>query len=314
MNRLNFKRLAERDMLFIIPAIVLVIGGYFFFRLLIIGEGIPPYSKEIAVVLLATLLTILITGIMLHKQTEVELSKERNVKLLEAKIDAYKDLLKTIEEVLTSDSVGTVKIQVLNQKVSFVASEEVLKAFGEFARLYIKKASDKGDDEDVMASLVGTLSKLAMEIRYDLATENDKRKFDKVAVLNLIDSNIKIVSLGSQEQFLVNCNDPDKTYFATLFDQVDKNKKLGLYWGKPGFTIKNIDKKVSICRAWPTSTNKGIQVVLEHATADKKARAVALLGKYGKGVEDSTKQLVIKLTPEISADDLFKVICVLAFD
>jgi len=48
---------------------------------------------------LGTIITIMITAILLNKQTEVELKKEENIKFIELKTDIYIQLIDHLEQI-----------------------------------------------------------------------------------------------------------------------------------------------------------------------------------------------------------------------
>ncbi len=90
--------------LMILSGIVFV-GGYFFLRLGYHMTDKTPFTQEILLIVLGTIATILITAMLLNKQTSVELEKEQNVKFIELKTQTYQDLINTIEEIMLLDEV-----------------------------------------------------------------------------------------------------------------------------------------------------------------------------------------------------------------
>jgi hypothetical protein len=76
-----------------------------------------------------------------------------------------------IQDILTKGEVkeiDRIEIKILNQKIAFIASEEVLEAFNEFSALFsqIARSSDVSDDEEHL--LFESLSKVSVAIREDL--------------------------------------------------------------------------------------------------------------------------------------------------
>jgi hypothetical protein len=63
-------------------------------------EFLSGYTGEIAAAFFGGIVTIIITALLLHKQTEVEMNKERNVRILDEKISAYNELISVVEKVL----------------------------------------------------------------------------------------------------------------------------------------------------------------------------------------------------------------------
>ena len=66
-------------------AAVLFVVAFLTFRSFI-GTDDNPYAHEIAAAFLGTLLTVIVTALLLRKQTISEESKEKNVKIYEAKL------------------------------------------------------------------------------------------------------------------------------------------------------------------------------------------------------------------------------------
>ncbi len=81
------KKLNRENIIYMLLSILLVVGGYWFLRYAYQVADAAPFSQEIVLVILGTIITILITAILLNKQTEVELKKEENIKFIELKTD-----------------------------------------------------------------------------------------------------------------------------------------------------------------------------------------------------------------------------------
>ena len=64
---------------------VTFIGGYAFLRLAYNATDRMPFTQEIILIVLGTVATVLITALLLNKQTAVEVQKEQNIKFLELK-------------------------------------------------------------------------------------------------------------------------------------------------------------------------------------------------------------------------------------
>lgn len=154
-----------------ISAIVLGIVTYFLFREMYYSNENFPYSQEILAALIGTVMTILITALLLNKQTEVEMIKEENLKILELKANIYDELFKYLEDVFLKQEVtkkDVIKLKLINQKLSMIASIDVLKIFEKFIEEFNLVSKDKkiiGDDVD---ELLEILSNLSNAIRYDL--------------------------------------------------------------------------------------------------------------------------------------------------
>ena len=75
---------------------IVFVGGYFFLRLAYKMSDEMPFTQEIILIVLGTLATILITAMLLNKQTAVELDKEQSVKFIELKTETYQNLINTL--------------------------------------------------------------------------------------------------------------------------------------------------------------------------------------------------------------------------
>ncbi len=121
--------------------------------------------------------TILITSMLLNKQTEVEIQKEQRLRFLTLKSSVYTDLLTHIESVLLSgtatreDAVG---LQFLSHRLTLVASPAILAEFENFLTVFFRAASDSsiapGDSEQIHRAL----AELTIRIRQDLVGDQDE--------------------------------------------------------------------------------------------------------------------------------------------
>ena len=99
--------------------------------MLFLRGDIPSYAVEIAAALIGSLITVIITMLLLARQSESELLRERNVRLLDAKIKVYDGLIDAVKMMIRTGQIGPeqqLEIQMLNQRLSFYASTEVLGA------------------------------------------------------------------------------------------------------------------------------------------------------------------------------------------
>lgn len=173
-----------------ILAIALSIITYFLFREMYYSNSDFPYSQEILAAFIATVITILITSLLLNKQTEVEMLKEENLKILELKASIYNKLFSYLEEVFLKQEVtksDIIKLKLINQKLSTIASIDVLKIFEKFIEEFNLATKDKkilGDDID---DLLEILSSLSNAIRYDLLEgKHVEKASEKLEIFNQI--------------------------------------------------------------------------------------------------------------------------------
>jgi len=166
----------NNNILMLLSAIVFV-GGYFFLRLAYNFTDSMPFTQEIILIALGTIATILITAMLLNKQTSVELEKEQSVKFIELKTDTYQNLIDILEEIMVLETVTQVELTKLRfnaHRLAIFASPGVLKEYRNFLDIFNKYiASDKHvsvQDEDVISE---ALAKLTIHIRADLVGELD---------------------------------------------------------------------------------------------------------------------------------------------
>ncbi len=166
MNKLQRDRF-----IFIGLGIALTVTTYAFLRYSYRLSDNFPFSQEIIAAIMGAIITILITAALLNKQTEVELLKEENLKFLELKSSIYTQLLDYIENFILSESItykDLIRLRILNQKISFVASSEVLMAFGRFIDFFAEIVEDRKLVEEEVDKLLRLLGDLSIQIRYDL--------------------------------------------------------------------------------------------------------------------------------------------------
>ena len=171
-------KLTRENFIYMLLSIILIIGGYWFLRYAYHVADVAPFSQEIVLVILGTIITIFITAILLNKQTEVELKKEENIKFIELKTDIYLQLINHLEQILlngNTDKKDKIKLRILAHKLAIVASPAVLSQFQEF----VDKFSDVTEDDLVSLAdtniIMDELAELSVYIRQDLIGDLDSR-------------------------------------------------------------------------------------------------------------------------------------------
>lgn len=163
---------------------VVFIGGYFFLRLAYNISDKTPFTQEIILVILGTLATILITALLLNKQTSVELEKEQSVKFIDLKTHTYEELINTIEEMVLVENIDNrnlTKLRFHTHRLAIFASPDVLKEYRNFLDVFnetIKK--DRNVSMDDANALSQALAKLTIYIRSDLIGELDLQSGEQV--------------------------------------------------------------------------------------------------------------------------------------
>jgi hypothetical protein len=171
-------KLTRENFIYMLLSIILIVGGYWFLRYAYHVADVAPFSQEIVLVILGTIITIFITAILLNKQTEVELKKEENIKFIELKTDIYLQLIDHLEQILlngSTDKKDKIKLRILAHKLAIVASPAVLSQFEEF----VDKFSDVTEDDLVSLAdtniIMDELAELSVFIRQDLIGDLDSR-------------------------------------------------------------------------------------------------------------------------------------------
>ena len=172
-------KLTRENMSYMLLSIILVIGGYWFLRYAYQVADAAPFSQEIVLVILGTIITILITAILLNKQTEVELKKEENIKFIELKTDIYLQLFNHIEQIILEGNVDEkdkIKLRILAHKLAIVASPDVLEQFEDFLDNFAKVTKDDLVGRSDTNILMDELAELSVFIRRDLVGDIDYRR------------------------------------------------------------------------------------------------------------------------------------------
>lgn len=265
----------------------LAFGSFFFFSVFL-TQSTPPFAFEIAAAIMGSIITVIITMILLNKQSEAEMMKERTVKILEQKLKVYDGLIDQVKKVLIKGKVSDediVEIQILNQKLSFIACREVLKSFNDFANNFIAAAADtviSSREKDELLELLGDLS---IEIRKDLASPEEKQALLRMKdeIRQLVHNNIKsLSSKTTEDDFLNQCNEEEKTYYKYLFKYMQDNAVV-YRMGVKGFSIQN-DSKASILNCFPTSAKRNIEIMAKDMSEEKQIITLEFLQRNGKSI------------------------------
>jgi hypothetical protein len=152
------------------------VGGYFFLRLAYHMSDKMPFTQEIVLIVLGTLATVLITALLLNKQTTIELEKEQSVKFIELKTQTYQQLIDSIEEIASSENVSQDMLNRLrfnSHRLAIFASPSVLDEYENFLSVLHKQIADKHVSTQDANEISQALAKLTIYIRRDLLGELD---------------------------------------------------------------------------------------------------------------------------------------------
>ncbi len=172
-------RIARENLLYMVLASILVIGGYWFLRYAYHVADRMPFSQEIVLIILGTIITMLITALLLNKQTEVELKKEENIKFIELKTSIYLELLNHIQDIMLGGDVSAedrIRLRILAHKLAIVAAPDVLTQFEKLIECFTQVTRDDAVGDDDIDRLMEELARLSVHIRRDLIGEIDERE------------------------------------------------------------------------------------------------------------------------------------------
>lgn len=220
-----------------------------------ITDGKPQYSIAIASAFMGCIITVIITYILLNKQTENELDKERNAKIVEEKIKVYDAILTTIETVLTRAYPikiapnDMLRIQLINQKIIQIASEDVRNEFEKFWKMFSETFSGYDDiSHEDEVNILKELSNVSWKIREDIDPSQKGKRVEVAKPSELAKQSNAVESLGlSVEQALdkIPKTPEESRYFDDLKQFVkDHSSEFTQSPGRVGFSIKKAGKRV----------------------------------------------------------------------
>ncbi len=177
-NDSRIRQLKRQNALYLFLSIVLVLGGYLWLRAAYTVARDWPFTQEILLVILGIVATVLITALLLNKQTEVELEKEWSIKFTDLKAEIYLSLIDHIEKHLTSGGITPeerVRLHFLTHKLALVAAPNVLEEYERFLDVFGKAGRDAVFTDTEAELIHDALARLTAEIRKDLVGETDAR-------------------------------------------------------------------------------------------------------------------------------------------
>ena len=176
----------NNTLLMILSAFVFV-GGYFFLRLAYHMSDKMPFTQEIILIVLGTLATVLITAMLLNKQTEVELQKEQSIKFLELKSETYQKIINLMEDIVQKKIVNDEdknRLVFNTHRLALVASPGVLDEYQNFLKVFNKELKDGIVSVEDANHLNQALARLTIFIRKDLIGELDTQSGRDINKIN----------------------------------------------------------------------------------------------------------------------------------
>ena len=190
----------QENLLYLFLTAVVVVGGYAFLRYSYRVMDKAPFTQEIVLIILGTVATMLITAMLLNKQTEVELKKEQSIKFIELKSEIYMDFIGHIEQLMLEKTVTEedhVRLQFLTHKLAMVASPAVLEQYEKFLQVFNRSTRDESLDKDEGNAISSALAQLTVKIRQDLVGELDAQGiYDAGAIRQQVIDNARESSNG----------------------------------------------------------------------------------------------------------------------
>ena len=170
------KKLFSSHLFLLLLNVLVFVAGYLFIRIAYNFSDSMPFAQEIVLIVLGTLATILITAMLLNKQTSVELEKEQSVKFIELKTETYQRLIDTIEEIVSQQHVTEEmlnKLRFNSHRLAIFASPEVLEEYEHFLTIFNQETEDHHVSMDDADKISEALARLTVYIRFDLIGELD---------------------------------------------------------------------------------------------------------------------------------------------
>jgi len=182
----------NKQLSYLILTFLTLVAGYFYLRYAYKVTDSTPFTQEIVLIILGTVATIFITALLLNQQTAVEIEKEQNIKFLDLKTNTYERLLDLLEELSIKEELishDITKLKFVTHRLSIFSSPDVLNEYNIFLELIsdITKDGTLNNDKEELSK---ALSKLTIQIRFDLLNENTLNKtYTNLEIKNMITKN-----------------------------------------------------------------------------------------------------------------------------
>lgn len=272
-------RILQKQILLFVLALMLAIISFSLFRVFI-SQTKSTYAVEIAAAFVGTLLTIIITAILLKHQTDSELQKEKSVKIYETKVEAYKSLMEKIEEILLTDEIddkAPIQLQIIFQKLAFVAGRDVLTSLKTFAKAFAEAAKDGTISKEERKKILSAFGELSVEIRDDLS---DHHEHNREEIRQIIKENIESIPLKTtQDGFLEKCDELERPYFEKIIHYLQK-QGITYVMGIKGMSVRDQNNK-GVLHLFPTGTVRSIQFRTKEISAEKNFLLQERMKTYG---------------------------------
>lgn len=301
----------RNDVFYLLLAVVLTVCGFFLFRLLLGGDA-PDYATEIAAAVFGGLLTIVVTAIMLQKQSEVDMRKDRNAAMLGARLGLYDGLIEELGAILAADEITQhiVAVQVLNQRLALLASKDVVQAFSVFAKKFAEAAKDGKLNDKEKDGLLDALGEMSIHMRVDILSGDELQEFSKVrdAFKGIVTQNVNSLKTKAitQQGFIEACNGDERPYFEQLVGFLE-DEGLRFEMGTKGMSVRSGEGK-PVLWAFPSDAKRSIELLRENLPEGTAPDVLAILIANGIGQDRLDKKRVGFKPAELPIDKLKKLL------
>ena len=168
---------AAYKLLLLLLTTIVIVGGYVLLRYEYKITDDIPFAQEVVLIILGTLMTVLITALLLNKQTEVELQKEQSLRYMELKSELYMNIIDDIERVLASGEVterDLLRLEFFSHRMAIAASPQVLEEYSRFVSAVSGSVSDLELDNEESDDISRALARLTVHMRDDLIGQRDR--------------------------------------------------------------------------------------------------------------------------------------------
>ncbi|HHO58948.1 MAG TPA: hypothetical protein ENJ64_01805 [Thiotrichales bacterium] len=167
---------ANRLLLLILTSIV-ILGSYLLLRYQYQITDQLPFAQEVVLIIMGTLMTVLITALLLNKQTEVELRKEQNIRYLELKSELYMRIINDLEKVIASGELTSedlLHLEFFSHQLAIAASPDVLQEFYHFIKTITPAIADQSLSDTESDDISRALAKITVCMRKDILGQSDR--------------------------------------------------------------------------------------------------------------------------------------------
>lgn len=320
-------------------AVILTVLGFLVFRLLL-SEEAPDYATEISAAVFGGLITIVITGVLLQKQSDVDMRKDRNAKMLEAKLALYEKLMEEVGRILSGTGGGSpdeadgkktdimdhlVAVQVLNQRLAVLGNDKVVERFSAFASKFAEAARlAKGRKGQLLTAaekdgMLAALGEMSVEMRLDVISEEERKEYDNPKVLDafresvISNTNTLRNQLTTEKSFLGSCDEDDRQYFTDLLRFL-KDNGFGVNWRTVGFSVSLPDDGGAILHGFPTGHAKKLVLLRDNVPAGMDIGLITRkkAARSGGPGADEADAKQIGFTTDVAVSDLYNLLASIA--